>query len=124
MSGQPTTQMQISEWDPENPNAPQKSIRLNKIELPGGDWTKIGFILTLLMVMMLMSVGISVAFFHHEQHKMEHNSEFKHNLTLQSSMNSLKVKIERFSKTDNFVHFEHFTDLCQSHKRKCPETLQ
>ena len=92
MSGQPTTQMQISEWDPENLNNIKKSIKWSKNEFSGNWRSKIGFILTLLILMMTLCIFISVAFCQHEQTKMEQMNEFKHNLTLQSSMNSVKVR--------------------------------
>ena len=93
MSGQPTTQMQISEWDPENLINIQKSIKWRNEFI--GNWrSKIGFILTLLILMMTLCICISVAFCQHEQNKMEQINESKHNLTLQSSMNSVKVRIE------------------------------
>ena len=105
MSGQPTTQMQISEWDPENLNSIKKSIKWSKNEFSGNWRSKIGFILTLFILMMTLCIFISVAFCQHEQNKMEQMNEFKHNLTLQSSMNSVKVRFHKKSPSSFWRYF-------------------
>ena len=87
MSGS-ATQLQLRNLDPENPEKVQNLVLKQGLPEYG---TKIGFLLTLLIVTMTICILISVSFCQFEQNKILQTNEFKHNLTLKTSMNSIKV---------------------------------
>ena len=85
MSGRPTTQMQMADWDPENPN-PAKKPKI------GENWSRIGLNLAFICILMAVCIFISVGFCQHEQTKLAISNEIKHNSALNASLDSIKAR--------------------------------
>ena len=93
MSGRPTTQMQMADWDPENPST---NISVTQPKPADQNWIRIGLNLGFICVLMTVCILISVGFCQHEQTKLALSNEIKHNLALNTSLDSIKAQCGNF----------------------------